>query len=132
LTSCGDGTAFKDLMIQSNLAQAQPKFTLQTLELIGPNGNEGFLSDAQSQVRAYLETASRWAKANNRPIFMGEFGSYDKGEMASRVHWTKFTREEAVNRGISWAYWEFNGGFGAWDPKSKIWRDDLRKALMGK
>jgi endoglucanase len=131
LTSCGDGKAFKDLMIQSNLPDAQPKFTLQTLELVGATGTEGFISDAKGQIRAYLESASRWGKANNRPILMGEFGSYDKGEMASRVRWTKFTGEEAEKRGISWAYWEFNGGFGVWDPKAKVWRPELRQALMG-
>ena len=62
---------------------------------------------------------------------MGEFGSLNKGDMASRVRWTKFTREEAEKRGISWGYWEFNGSFGAWDPKAKIWRPELRKALTG-
>jgi endoglucanase len=129
LTSCGDGKAFKDLIIQSSLPDAQAKFMVQTLELIGPNGTDGFISDAQGQIRAYLETASGWGKANNRPMFMGEFGSLNKGEMASRVRWTEFTRVEAERRGISWAYWEFNGNFGAWDPKAKVWRTDLRKAL---
>jgi endoglucanase len=132
LTSCGDGKDFKDLMIQSNLPDAQSKFTLQTLELVGPKGSDGFLSDAQGEIRGYLETASKWGKANNRPLFMGEFGSLDKGEMASRVRWTEFTRQEAEKRNISWAYWEFDGGFGIWDAKAKVWRADLRNALTGK
>jgi endoglucanase len=132
LSSCGDGGAFKDLMIQNGSAEAQAKITFQTLELVGDNRVSGFLTDAQGQIRDYLETAVRWGKVNNRPLFMGEFGSYSKGDMASRVRWTKFTREEAEKRGIGWAYWEFNGGFGAWDPKAKVWRDDLRQALTGK
>jgi endoglucanase len=132
LTSCGDGKAFKDLMIQSNLPDAQPRFTLQTLELVGPKGSDGFISDAQGEIRAYLETASKWGKANNRPLFMGEFGSLDKGDMASRARWTAFTRSEAEKRGISWGYWEFDGGFGIWDANAKVWRPDLRKALTGK
>jgi endoglucanase len=132
LSSCGDGKAFKDLMLQNGSLDAQAKLTFQTLELVGTNISSGFLTDAQGQIRDYLETAAKWAKANNRPLFMGEFGSFDKGDMASRVRWTKFTREESERLGIRWAYWEFNGGFGAWDPKTKVWRDELRKALLGR
>jgi endoglucanase len=132
LSSCGDGAAFKDLMIQNGLPDPQAKVTFQTLELVGDKRVSGFLTDAQGQIRDYLETAVRWGKSNNRPLFMGEFGSYNKGDIASRVRWTEFTRKESEKRGISWAYWEFNGGFGAWDPKAKVWRDDLRKSLVGK
>jgi endoglucanase len=132
LTSCGDGMAFKDLMIQNGSPEAQAKLTFQTLELVGDNRVGGFLTNAQGQIRDYLETAVRWGKANNRPLFMGEFGSYGKGDMASRLRWTSFTRTEAEKRGISWGYWEFNGGFGAWDPVTKLWKTDLRKALTGK
>ena len=132
LTSCGDGKGFNDLMIQNNSNQPQPKVTFQTLELGGATGNDGVLTDAQGQIRGYLETAAAWGKANNRPLFMGEFGAFEKGDMASRVRWTKFTREESERRGISWGYWEFNGGFGIWNAKTKIWRPELRKALIGK
>jgi endoglucanase len=132
LSSCGDGAAFKDLMIQNGLPDPQAKVTFQTLELVGDKRVSGFLTDAQGQIRDYLETAVRWGKANNRPLFMGEFGSLDKGEMASRARWTEFTRKEAEKRGISWAYWEFDGGFGIWDAKAKVWRAELRTALTGK
>ena len=132
LSGCGDGKAFKDLMLQNGTPEAQAKVTFQTLELVGANTASGFLTDAQGQIRDYLETAAKWGKANKRPVFMGEFGAFEKGDMASRVRWTKFTREEAERRGISWAYWEFNGNFGAWDPRTKVWRDDLRKSLVGK
>ncbi len=132
LSSCGDGKAFKDLMLQNGTPGAQAKVTFQTLELVGADTASGFLTDAQGQIRDYLETAAKWGKANKRPVFMGEFGAFEKGDMASRVRWTKFTREEAERRRISWAYWEFNGNFGVWNPKTKVWRDDLRKSLVGK
>lgn len=119
-------------MIQNGLPEAQAKVVFQTLELVGDKRVSGFLTDAQGQIRDYLETAVRWGKTNNRPLFMGEFGSLDKGEMVSRARWTAFTRTEAEKRNISWAYWEFDGGFGLWDAKAKVWRADLRKALTGK
>jgi endoglucanase len=132
LSSCGDGKAFKDLMLQNGSPEAQTKVTFQTLELVGANRVSGFLTDAQGQIRDHLESAAQWGKVNNRPLFMGEFGSFDRGDMASRLRWTQFTREETEKRGISWAYWEFNGRFGTWDPVAKVWRDGLRKALIGK
>jgi endoglucanase len=33
--------------------------------------------------------------------------------MDDRVAWTAFVRQEAERRGFSWAYWEFDAGFGA-------------------
>ena len=61
---------------------------------------------------------------------MGEFGAYEKADMQSRVNWTKFVREEAEARGISWAYWEFGAGFGIYDRKVKAWNKDLLNALI--
>jgi endoglucanase len=34
--------------------------------------------------------------------------------MAGRVAWTAFVAREAEKRGFSWAYWEFDSGFGAY------------------
>ena len=77
-----------------------------------------------------LDLAEAWAKRNNRPLFMGEFGAYSKGNMASRTRWTAFVAREAEKRGISWAYWEFGAGFGAYDPAANAWRTPLLEALL--
>ena len=130
LSACGDGTAFKDLFIENKGDSPQTKVVFQTLELSGPGGNDSVLTDSQGQVRTYLELAANWGKANKRPLFMGEFGSFELGEMASRVRWTKFTRSEAEKLGISWGYWDFNGSFGVFDPVKKVWRTELRDALL--
>ncbi len=31
---------------------------------------------------------------------------------------------------MSWAYWEFASGFGAYDPRADWWRDPLLRALL--
>ncbi len=59
-----------------------------------------------------LDRAEAWAQANNRPVWMGEFGVYSKADMASREKWTHYVAREAERRGISWSYWEFGAGFG--------------------
>ncbi|MEY3851866.1 MAG: hypothetical protein RI910_846, partial [Verrucomicrobiota bacterium] len=52
--------------------------------------------------------------------------------LPARVRWTRFVREEAEAHGFAWAYWEYQSGFGVWDPKAKAWRKDLLEALVGK
>ncbi|HEV8262159.1 MAG TPA: glycoside hydrolase family 5 protein, partial [Burkholderiales bacterium] len=44
----------------------------------------------------------RWAKAHDRPILLGEFGAYDKGDMASRAAYTAAAAREAEARGWAW------------------------------
>jgi endoglucanase len=78
----------------------------------------------------HIEKAVTYGQTNNRPIFMGEFGAYSKADLAARVRWTRFTRETAEARGISWGYWEFASGFGAYDRIRDAWRKDLLEALL--
>ena len=51
--------------------------------------------------------------------------------MDSRIKWTNFVRSEAERLGMSFAYWEFGSGFGAYDPATDMWRDPLKNALVG-
>ncbi len=77
-----------------------------------------------------FDSVSTWVAENNRPIFMGEFGAYSKGDQASRVRWTTAVRQAAEERGFSWGYWEFCSGFGVYDPVANQWREDLLHALI--
>ena len=88
-------------------------------------------TDAEKQkVDQAMDKAAAWGKEHHRPIFMGEFGSYEKGDMESRVRWTKYVVHSADAHGFSWTYWEFCSGFGAYDPKTNQWREPLLEALM--
>ncbi len=77
-----------------------------------------------------FDKAAQWSKANNRPIFVGEFGAYSKADMASRARWTAAIARAAVDRGFSFAYWEFGSGFGAYDRDAGQWREPLKNALV--
>lgn len=81
------------------------------------------------KVLEQMTIVETWAKQNNRPIYMGEFGSYSKADQDSRIKWTAFIRKEAEKRGFSWSYWEFGAGFGIYDRDKKQWRQDLLNAL---
>ncbi len=77
-----------------------------------------------------LQTAARWAKENDRPLYLGEFGAYRKADEASRVLWTSFVAREAEKLGMSWSYWEFCAGFGVYNPSTRVWNDPILDALI--
>ena len=77
-----------------------------------------------------LDKASQWSKENSLPLFMGEFGAYEKADMQSRVRWASFVRSEAEKRSISWAWWEFCAGFGVYNKDKKEWRVDLLSSII--
>jgi endoglucanase len=81
-------------------------------------------------VMADLDQAANWSAQEKRPLWLGEFGAYSKGDMASRVRWTSFVRSEAEKRGFRWAYWEYASGFGVYSKQDKIWREELLRALI--
>jgi endoglucanase len=84
----------------------------------------------QEAVRSDLEKASAWSKKEQRPIYLGEFGAYDKAEMPSRVRYVGFVAREAEKRGWSWAYWQFDGDFIVFDIPAGRWIEPIRDALV--
>jgi endoglucanase len=88
--------------------------------------------DEETKIQKSFDQAAAWAKKHDRPVFLGEFGSYQEADMDSRARWTRFVVHEAEKRGFSWAYWEFCAGFGAYDPKTDMWRAPLKAALTDK
>lgn len=84
----------------------------------------------QGAIRAALDQVAAWAKKNDRPILLGEFGAFGAADEESRARWTRFVAREAEKRSFSWAYWEFCAGFGAYDPKTDTWRAELKAALI--
>jgi endoglucanase len=77
-----------------------------------------------------FEKVHAWARRQNRPIYLGEFGSYEKGDMDSRVRWTAFVARQAEKQGWSWAYWQFAGDFVLFDMATQKWVEPIHKALM--
>jgi endoglucanase len=77
-----------------------------------------------------MDIATKWSATERRPIWLGEFGSYEEGDPASRARYTRTARDLAETRGFSWAYWEFGGGYGIYDDAANTWREPLRDALI--
>ena len=88
-------------------------------------------TDAQKAVITHdFGVAADWAKAHQRPVFLGEFGAYSKAPMDSRVRWTTCCARTAESLNFGWTYWEFCSGFGAYDPVAHQWRKPLLDALI--
>jgi endoglucanase len=86
--------------------------------------------DEQAAVRKDLDKAKAWSEKEHRPIYLGEFGAYDKAEMPSRVRYVGFVAREAESRGWSWAYWQFDGDFIVYDIPAAHWIEPIRDALI--
>lgn len=74
--------------------------------------------------------AQAWAKARNRPLFLGEFGAYDRAPMESRARYTDFIARTAETNGWSWAYWQFDSDFILYDISRERWVEPILQALV--
>ncbi len=74
--------------------------------------------------------AQSWAKEHGRPIYLGEFGAYDKADMPSRTRYLDFVARQAEKRGWSWAYWQFDSDFTAYDMANQRWIAPILHALI--
>ncbi len=76
-----------------------------------------------------LDMAKAFADSRHIPVYMGEFAAIDHAVMASRVAWTRTTRQEAERRGFGWAYWDDGGAFKVYDRQRGAWVPELLAAL---
>ena len=81
------------------------------------------LNDEFDEVKA-------WSVAQDRPIFLGEFGVYDRAEMRQRVNWAGTVARAAEGRGFSWAWWQFDPDFVLWDFAKPGWVEPILNALI--
>ncbi|MGQ9478955.1 MAG: glycoside hydrolase family 5 protein [Thermoproteota archaeon] len=77
-----------------------------------------------------FQKAQEWSKRNNRPIFLGEFGVYDKADMESRTRYLSFVARSAEENGWSWAYWQFDSDFIVYDMVNDKWVEPVLNALI--
>jgi len=81
-------------------------------------------------LKSDFDKAAGWAKQHDRPLFLGEFGAYDKAPMESRVRYLTRVVRAAEQRGWSWAYWQFDSDFILYDIGRDAWIEPIRRALI--
>ncbi len=88
-------------------------------------------TDAErKQVETDFGKAQAWAAAHGRPVLLGEFGAYEKGDMDSRARYTAHVARTAEKLGWSWAYWQFDSDFIVYDIDNDRWVEPISRALV--
>ena len=88
-------------------------------------------TDAEKKVVTdFFDAAAAWGKQNNRPINLGEFGTYKKIDTENRARWTKFVADTAAQHGMSLLCWDFCAEFALYDRDTKSWNKPLLDAII--
>jgi len=112
------------------------QFTHQGAEWVAGNADDWLGTTWEDTNLERQEIASQFqplllfAQEQNIPVHIGEFGAYNKADLASRVKWTTFLARWFEEQGFSWAYWEFSAGFGIYNPATKQYLQPLADALL--
>ncbi|MEM7474772.1 MAG: cellulase family glycosylhydrolase, partial [Planctomycetota bacterium] len=118
------------ITLQSMSPDPSEKFLVKNVLL--RKGGEVFsaLATEKDSLETAFQEAFDWALEHGRPLYLGEFGSFEKAELQSRVRWTSAVRKTCEERHIPWAYWGFGAGFGIYDPDRDEFKTELLKALV--
>jgi endoglucanase len=101
-----------------------------TPEYTGTTGVSWGTPAEYAAIEKDFDAVQAWAKKNNRPILLGEFGAYDKGPMESRVKYTAAVARAAEKRDWAWAYWQFDNDFIVYDIGKGQWVEPIHQALI--
>ena len=112
------------------------QFTHQGAEWVGESSNAWLGTqwhDTEAERQTIINEFSatkQFSHDHHIPVHVGEFGAYNKADLASRVRWTNFLARWFEEEGYSWAYWEFSAGFGIYNPISSQVLTALADALL--
>lgn len=82
------------------------------------------------EVSRHFALIDAWAKAERRPVYLGEFGVYERAPADSRTRWLAAVRGTAERFGWPWAYWQFDHDFALYDPAAEQWNRPILDALI--
>jgi len=100
----------------------------RTFSKIGPL--DWASQDDEAKAAADFRKMSLWAEKEKRPVYLGEFGVYERAPSESRARYLSFVARSADRLGWSWAYWQFDHDFAAFDSARQAWKPDILRALI--
>ncbi len=83
-----------------------------------------------AKIEKDFDVANAWSKKHDRPIYLGEFGAYDKAPHEDRVKYTAAVARAAEKRGWAWGYWQFDSNFIVYDIDKDEWNRPIHEALV--
>ncbi len=81
---------------------------------------------------AKLKYVHDWSDHYGRPVHLGEFGAFTKGDESSRANFYSAFRRAAENDELGWCIWDWSAGFRYWDKKNHAPMPGMHDALFGK
>jgi endoglucanase len=79
-----------------------------------------------------LKFLRQWSDYYGRPIHLGEFGAYTKGDEQSRANFYAAFRRTAEQEKLGWCIWDWSAGFRYWDKAHNAPMPGMHAALFGK
>jgi endoglucanase len=89
-------------------------------------------ADDYAKIEKDFDGAQAWAKKQYRPVFLGEFGAYDKAPQEDRIKYTAAVARAAEKRGWAFGYWQFDSNFIVYDIDRDAWNEPIYRALVPK
>jgi len=99
-------------------------------ELTDVSGVAWGSAEERAKIDSDFDQVAAWSREHDRPIFLGEFGAFEGGEMKYRTAWTNAIARSAERHGFAWAYWQFDSNFIVYDMKKDEWVRPILKALI--
>lgn len=87
-------------------------------------------AEDEARVTADFEKVRLWSEKEGRPIYLGEFGAYERAPSDSRTRYLSFVARSAERYGWAWAYWQFDHDFAAFDSVRQAWKPDILRAII--
>lgn len=109
-------------------------FTHQKAPWLGeamPKKKRGWGSkEDHAELAKAVQTATDFKTIIERPLFVGEFGAYEKIKNSERVEYVGAVREAMEEAQIPWCLWSFSNTFALYDPENSKWDKDMLEALI--
>ncbi|WP_194459206.1 glycoside hydrolase family 5 protein [Bradyrhizobium sp. CCBAU 53421] len=87
-------------------------------------------AEDEAKAAADFDKVRSWSKREQRPIYLGEFGVYERAPAESRAKYLTFVARRAESFGWAWAYWQFDHDFAAFDGARQRWNRDILRAII--
>ncbi|MGY4476744.1 glycoside hydrolase family 5 protein [Bradyrhizobium sp. USDA 3364] len=87
-------------------------------------------AEDQAKAAADFDKVRSWSEKEQRPIYLGEFGVYERAPAESRAKYLSFMARGAERNGWAWAYWQFDHDFAAFDGARQRWKADILRAII--
>ena len=106
-------------------AELERTHNTEALELLKRDFASPWNADRVTEI---FTRVGAWARKNNRPMLLNEFGVYrtPATSEADRAEWIRAVRKAAEREGMAWTYWEVDGGFGFVDDRQTMQTVDFK------